>query len=930
MTAIDDSSPSTGRDALQKPNPESLRREDASTLPVLPDDEESVTAAESDTTLEQSTSSNGYTYGAAAQPAPPPKPADSSAAPANGATPETAGNAPPPTRALAPDLLRGLLMMFMAMDHNVIGLNSWPHSTGANHTESDSALIDRWNRPIGYAVRTLSHLCAPGFTFLLGMGVVYFGRSRARLGWSPARMARHFAIRAVVLTAVSTAIGFVLSQGQLWFLNMVLVALAVDYLVVGLLWLGIAETEPMLASALDRFALVDDGDESTPLLVRTGHRNPLKGKASARAQSVSWHAHNALLVVLASVTIWWNIWLSPSHGACTASPIASAANGFWRFWFYEVSSPHVMSGFPPLAWLSFAILGLLYGRVVLARPLSPTTLASGNVAAGHLFSVLFVLTRVLRANPYLVSAASFFYVVKYPPDVAFFAYTLSATFFLLAILGMVPPRFATKWLKVLLAFGTSALFFYLMHLLVLFGLSMLVTLRLFGRENGVPPPMEGRPAVGVDSVLIWWANWALVMAIMYPLCRWYSAFKKTRALGWGYGCTLTDFLLVPLCGRPAAAVTAASGAGVFPVRARVLAAGRPAPSELAAVPAFADGAAGAAPRVVLGSFFTLVVVGRVGSERVWLSTLRAVRRARPVAGVGGVVCAVAAPLAVLALVLEAGARCVRAVFAGEGAGAGAGAGGGAIGSADSPDSVGSDSRYSVSIVGSSSGGSWSVSRRAAVHSWTLFRLASSSSSTLSLASLSATLSFVHEDFMICRCASDCLSHLQKRSFDLCHFRSSDSRTSSASSISSAGGGSSIRTFGESCSLSSSAVTARPASKYLPAAEMAISSAASSETDVAVRAEIATYALPPVLRGGQRARQRLDGGVGVLELLHLPLHERQRRLAQLARPLEGRIGLELVALGVIALRDGAPGILEVDVLAAVATVAADIGVHRTTP
>ncbi|KZL78148.1 membrane protein [Colletotrichum tofieldiae] len=547
MTAIDDSSPSTGRDALQKPNPESLRREDASTLPVLPDDEESVTAAESDTTLEQSTSSNGYTYGAAAQPAPPPKPADSSAAPANGATPETAGNAPPPTRALAPDLLRGLLMMFMAMDHNVIGLNSWPHSTGANHTESDSALIDRWNRPIGYAVRTLSHLCAPGFTFLLGMGVVYFGRSRARLGWSPARMARHFAIRAVVLTAVSTAIGFVLSQGQLWFLNMVLVALAVDYLVVGLLWLGIAETEPMLASALDRFALVDDGDESTPLLVRTGHRNPLKGKASARAQSVSWHAHNALLVVLASVTIWWNIWLSPSHGACTASPIASAANGFWRFWFYEVSSPHVMSGFPPLAWLSFAILGLLYGRVVLARPLSPTTLASGNVAAGHLFSVLFVLTRVLRvgnlsegclqtpdqaaypeANPYLVSAASFFYVVKYPPDVAFFAYTLSATFFLLAILGMVPPRFATKWLKVLLAFGTSALFFYLMHLLVLFGLSMLVTLRLFGRENGVPPPMEGRPAVGVDSVLIWWANWALVMAIMYPLCRWYSAFKKTR------------------------------------------------------------------------------------------------------------------------------------------------------------------------------------------------------------------------------------------------------------------------------------------------------------------------------------------------------------------------------------------------------------------
>ncbi|EXF83616.1 hypothetical protein CFIO01_00758 [Colletotrichum fioriniae PJ7] len=543
MASTDANLASILRESLKDPNVRGFHRDEEDTsLHTLPNDEESITAAESDddnaNTLEPSKSSNGYTYGTSQPPSTTtPKATDSLRALANGRRPtilpeqptpaDDASPPPPPTRALAPDLLRGLLMMFMAMDHNVVGLNAWPHSTGANHQESDSAVVERWNGHFGYAVRMLSHLCAPGFTFLLGMGVAYFGRSRLKMGWSSARMAKHFATRAVILTAVSTVMGFVLTQGQLWFLNMVLVALAVDYLLVGLLWLAINETEPLLANVLDCF-FVDtgcgggrrrgDGSERAPLLIHTGHDNSPKSKTSARAQQISWHIHNAVLLVLGFVTICWNHWVSPTHGTCAAassSPVTgTAANDFWRFWFFEVNRPRVMSGFPPLAWLSFAILGLLYARIILARPLSPTKLACGNVAAGLVFSVLFVLTRVLRignlsegclrtpdqaaspdANPYLVSVASFFYVVKYPPDFAFFAYTLAATFFLLAIFGSVPPRVATKWLGVLLVFGTSALFFYLTHLVILFSFCMLLV-GLFGRENGLPPPMDGRPAVG--------------------------------------------------------------------------------------------------------------------------------------------------------------------------------------------------------------------------------------------------------------------------------------------------------------------------------------------------------------------------------------------------------------------------------------------------
>ncbi|KAF4905022.1 hypothetical protein CGCVW01_v012986 [Colletotrichum viniferum] len=476
------------------------------------------------------TASNGYAYNTT--PSPPPKPV-----------------VPAPQRALAPDLLRGLLMLFMAFDHNTVGLNAWRHSTGPPDGERDSVPVDSWNWWFGYLVRTLSHLCAPGFTFLLGMGVVYFGRSRSKLGWSAARMARHFAVRGAVLTLVSVVLGLVLTGGRFWFMNVVLVALGVDYVLAGLLWLGIAATELSLAALLDRYILTDGegGREREPLLEHAGHHTPSGTKPSSKATAISWHAHNAVLLALSLVTIWWNIWLSPTHGTCTTTATTSSANDFWRFWFFEVISPHVVSPFPPLAWLSFAILGLLYARLVTARPHLPVaTHVCANIAAGLLFLAAFVLTRVLRVgnlsehclrapehrahpetNPYLASPASFFYIVKYPPDVAFYCFTLAGTFFLLAAFSAVPPKFATRWLGVLLAFGTSALFFYVVHMVILMSMCLLLV-ALIGRDTGLPPPPDGRPATGVDNVWVWVLNWAFVMSVMYPLCRWYSGFKKKR------------------------------------------------------------------------------------------------------------------------------------------------------------------------------------------------------------------------------------------------------------------------------------------------------------------------------------------------------------------------------------------------------------------
>lgn len=80
------------------------------------------------------------------------------------------------TRQIAPDLLRGFLMAAMAIDHTAVSMGAYPHGTGVQG-EKASQVINEWSSDLAYSLRTLTHLCASGFTMLLGMGVAYFVQS---------------------------------------------------------------------------------------------------------------------------------------------------------------------------------------------------------------------------------------------------------------------------------------------------------------------------------------------------------------------------------------------------------------------------------------------------------------------------------------------------------------------------------------------------------------------------------------------------------------------------------------------------------------------------------------------------------------------------------------------------------------------------------
>jgi len=446
-------------------------------------------------------------------------------------------------RVLGPDLLRGLLMILQSLDHGALTLGAWQHGV-AVETEGDGTIVNHWNIPQAWVARTLTHLCAPGFMFLLGMGVVYFGRSRTKLGWPAWKMIRHFAIRAIVLIIINQLLAITFFGLKLMLFNIVLVALAVNYFLAGIIWLVINASEHYLSRLLDYWTT--DKDARRPLLTGQAQEAQTDRDTGSRTANMLWHINNVVLLALAVVTIWWNVWFSPHEGHCLLEQSQPSKSLWFTFWFYSVRTEHVMSGFPPLAWLSFAILGLLYGRIVTARPWKPAAVNASNAAFGVVLLVLFVFTRLFQfgnlsedclqmpeqlahpdKNQYLVSFRSFFYIIKYPPSVAYFCFTMGLNHLLLAMFGALPAN-VSRNIPTLMNFGTSALFFYVAHLLLLMLVSRIVN-PLFGHDLGRPDMRDPtKNQVGLGPGPGFWVTWLAVLAILNPLCKWYGRFKSSK------------------------------------------------------------------------------------------------------------------------------------------------------------------------------------------------------------------------------------------------------------------------------------------------------------------------------------------------------------------------------------------------------------------
>ena len=371
-------------------------------------------------------------------------------------------------RLMSIDALRGLVIIFMLLDH--------VRETFFLHRQvADPMLIDS-TEPTLFFSRTLAHLCAPVFVLLTGLSAFLYGeKHQGTHAVSTFLFKRGLFLVVLEFTLVNFAWTFqfpptVIYLQVIWAIGVSMIALA------ALVWLP----RPILCG----LGLVIVGGHN---LLDTLH-----------------------FPVGSALHIPWAI----LHD---------------RGWIEFSDSLRLRTSYPVLPWIGVIALGYCIGPWF-ARPASTALRQRYLLLAGAGALIGFVLLRL--ANGYgeahwavhestTHTLMSFFNITKYPPSLLFLGLTLGIG--LLLLLGFERAQ-QRKWISTLAVFGAAPMFFYLLHLYVLKVL-YLVSVALFGLNHGDYFGFDGIWAVWLTAVL-------LAAALYLPVRWFAALKARRRDIGW--------------------------------------------------------------------------------------------------------------------------------------------------------------------------------------------------------------------------------------------------------------------------------------------------------------------------------------------------------------------------------------------------------------
>jgi uncharacterized membrane protein len=373
------------------------------------------------------------------------------------------------------DLMRGIVMIIMTIDHARDYYSPFPYDPTDLSQASPWLFLTRW----------ITHYCAPTFMFLAGTSAFLYARNT---GASRGQLQR-----------------FLLSRG-LWlvFLELTWVSFSWRFdfngLILQVIW-ALGWCMVILAGLLylPRKAIAVVG-----LLAVFGH-NALDG---IHAQDF---AHNG--------AVWVALW-SVLH----------------QFHFFLFDSGYSIAlGYPLLPWFGVMALGYCFGDVLM---LPAAQRDRRMISLGLSAIILFLLLRLTNlygeaqlwsANPRgtLYTALGVLNVTKYPPSLLYLLMTLGPVLLLLPLL----ERARGAWTSRVAVFGKVPMFFYLLHIPLLHLGSFLLWTALYGQTRQ-PFGNDPLPAGYHPSILYAYLAWAAVILILYPLCRWYSGYKSRNKQMW--------------------------------------------------------------------------------------------------------------------------------------------------------------------------------------------------------------------------------------------------------------------------------------------------------------------------------------------------------------------------------------------------------------
>ena len=378
------------------------------------------------------------------------------------------------------DLLRGMVMVLMALDHTRdFFSNAFFNPLDLSRT-TPALFFTRW----------ITHFCAPIFVLLAGAGA-YLPGSRGRTNLE---VARFLFIRGLLLIVLEfTLVHFG------WFFSF-----DYDFLLAQVIWMigwSMIVLAGLIALRIPVWALILMG-----ILMIVGH-NLLDNMGAQQFGSWRW---------------LWIILHQPDT--------LEFGRGRQVFFLYSL-----------VPWMGVMAVGYGLGSIFL-KP--PADRQNWLLRLGLGLTLVFIILRWvnLYGDPQMwipysdktLQFLSFLNTTKYPPSLLFLLMTLGPALIVLALLERVHSN--NPLTRIFSIFGRVPLFFYVLHLSLIHAIALVISyIRhgeapwLLGADSlsrfGVPPDY-GYALPGV------YLAWLGVLVILYPLCYWFARYKERGHAGW--------------------------------------------------------------------------------------------------------------------------------------------------------------------------------------------------------------------------------------------------------------------------------------------------------------------------------------------------------------------------------------------------------------
>jgi uncharacterized membrane protein len=348
-------------------------------------------------------------------------------------------------RLLSIDALRGLVILFMLLDH--------VRETFLLHRQVSDPMDIASTEPALFFSRTLAHLCAPVFVLLTGLSAWLFGEKYAgKADVSAFLFKRGLFLVVLEFTLVNFAWTFQLPPSVIylqviWAIGLSMIALSL------LVW-------------LPRWLLL-----MLSLTIIAGHN---------LLDTVHFPVESVLHVPWAIL-----------HD---------------RGWIEVSGTLRLRTSYPLLPWIGVIGLGYALGPWF-ARGVEAGFRQLHLLIAGSAGLLGFVGLRLINGygeKPWAVgdtsvqTLMSFFNITKYPPSLLFIALTVSAGLLLLLAFERLQDR---RWIRWLTVFGSAPMFFYLLHLYTLKVL-YLIGVALFGLNQGSYFGFSSVSAIWLAAVIL--------------------------------------------------------------------------------------------------------------------------------------------------------------------------------------------------------------------------------------------------------------------------------------------------------------------------------------------------------------------------------------------------------------------------------------------